>query len=138
MQKQLIADQRLWGRVPAATAAILWPVEVILLGWGLGWWTGAATLVVVSVFSVAVPPRLPVNIYLVDLLERLLRLPLWLGWLLLVWHLSVREPLFIIFGQPLAGAAAAAVSAWIATHVLVFASRTLAQRTALRGTSGGA
>ncbi len=133
MQKQLIADQRLWSRLPVAVAAVFWPLEVILLAWSPGWWVGAATVVVLAALSVLAPPRLPMNIYFVDLLERLLRLPLWLGWLLLVWHLSVRQPLFLILGQPVAGAVAVAVSVWIATRVLVFASRLLAQRAVVRG-----
>lgn len=133
MQRQLIADQRLWRRLPAAVAAVFWPLEVILLGWSLGWWVGAATVVVLAALSVLVPPRLPINIYFIDLLDRLLGLPLWLGWLLLVWHLSAREPLFVILGQPVVGAIAVAVSGWIVTRILVLASRLLAQRAVVRG-----
>lgn len=138
MQKQLIGDQRLWRRVPGAAAAILWPLEVILLGWDHGWWVGAATVVAVAALSVLLPMRLPVSIYLVDLLESLLRLPLWLGWLLLVWPLSVREPVFTILGQPVAGAIAVAASAWLLTRILTLAARLLVRRTTVRGNAGGA
>ena len=133
MQRQLIADQRLWRRLPAAAAAVFWPLEVILLGWSLGWWVGAATVVVLAALSVLVLPRLPINIYFIDLLDRLLALPLWLGWLLLVWHLAAREPLFVILGQPVVGAIAVAVSGWIVTRILVLASRLLAQRAVVSG-----
>ncbi len=105
----------------------------MLLGWDLGWWLGAVTVAALAAFSVFVPPRLPVNIYLVDLLDGLLRLPLWLGWLLLVWYLSAREPLFAIMGQPVVGAVIVAICGWIATRILVVASRLLVQRAVFRG-----
>jgi hypothetical protein len=138
MQRQLISDQRLWSRVPAAAGAILWPLEVILLGWDSGRWMGAVTVVVVAALTVLVPPRLKVSIYVIDLVERLLRLPLWLGWMLLIWHLGVREPVLPILGQPAAGAVAIAAAAWLLTRILGLACRVLAQRSLARGTASGA
>jgi hypothetical protein len=138
MQRQLIADQRLWRRVPAAMAAILWPLEVLLLGWDAGRWIGAATVVVLAILTVVAPPRLAVSIYLVDLLERLLRLPFTLGWLLLVWHLSAREPIFPILGLPVLGAVVVAASAWLFTRIIAVAFRMLAQRIIAQGSTGGA
>lgn len=130
MERLLVADQTLWRRVPTATSAVLWPVEVLLFGWGIGWWTGLATVVALGVASVALPSRLKVSLYLVDLLERLFRLPLSLGWLLLVWHLGVREPLFPVLGQPLLGSVAVTACLWLLTRLLTLLTR-LATRRAL-------
>ncbi len=128
MQRQLVADQTLWRRLPAKAAALFWPVEVVLLGWGAGWWAGLVTVLLLGAASTVLPPRLKVSIYLVDLLERLLRLPLEIGWLLLVWHLWQREPVLAPLGQPLAGAVIAAALFWALTRLLAFLSRFAARR----------
>lgn len=131
MERQLVADQLFWRRVPAAAAAILWPLEILLLGWGTGWWAGICTVAILGLASTAVPPRLRVNIYLIDLLEHLVAIPLDLCWLATIWHLSVREPLFPVLGQPLVGAVAAAAGLWLLTRLLALATRLLARQTAL-------
>ncbi len=123
MERQLVADQSLWRRVPAGLGHVLWPLGVALLGWGTGWWAGAAAVAALGVASTLLPPRLRVSVYLVDALDRLLRLPLQLGWLVLVWHLWLREPLFPILGQPLVGALLAAAALWLSTRLLAFLSR---------------
>ncbi len=133
VERQLIADQTLWGRVPAAAGALLWPLEVVLLGWSVGWWLGAATVIAVSIASTAVPPRLSVSIYLVDLLERAIRLPMDLCWLLLLWHLWLREPLFPIMGQPILGAIAVTASLWVLTRLVAFSTRLAVRRALARG-----
>ncbi len=138
MQKQLIADQRLWGRVPAAASGIVWPLVVVLLGWNPGWWVGMVAVVVIAILTVLLPPRLTVSIYLIDLLERLLRLPLWLGWLLPVWYLSVQEPRFPILGIPVAGAVAVTAIVWLLTRALSLTSRLAARRVMARGSTSGA
>lgn len=132
-ERQLIADQALWGQVPVAAGALLWPLEVALLGWGVGWWSGAATVIAVSIASTAVPPRLRVSIYLVDLLERAIRLPTGLCWLLLLWHLWLREPLFPLMGQPLLGAIAVTACLWVLTRLVAFSTRLAARRALARG-----
>ena len=137
MERLLVADQTLWRRAPTAAGAVLWPVEVLLLGWGTGWWTGLATVVALGVASVALPSRIKVSVYVVDLLERLFRIPLSLGWLLLVWHLGVREPLFPLLGQPLLGAVAATACLWLLTRLLTPLTR-LATRRALARSGDGA
>lgn len=104
MLRQLVADQAFWRRVPAKLAAVLWPLEIVALGWSPGWWVGLATVIVLSAGSVLLPPRLRVSIYLVDLLEWLTRLPVDLVWLVMAWHLTVREPALPVFGLPVIGA----------------------------------
>lgn len=135
MERQLVADQALWRRVPAATTAILWPLEIVLLGWPTGWWAGLATVVALGVASTVVPPHLRANLYLIDLLERLIALPLDLCWLLLAWHLWVREPLFPVFGQPLAGAVVVTASLVVLTRLVALITRLLAHQ-ALSGVRG--
>ena len=133
VEKQLVADQALWQRVAFATAALLWPLEVALLGWHLGWWLGAITVVLSCFASVIVPSRLKLNIYWVDLLDRAARLPVDLFWLLLVWHLWMREPIFIVLGQPLFGAILISTLLWLAARLLTIVTRHLVQRCCLGG-----
>ncbi|MGI5836695.1 MAG: hypothetical protein ACOX87_09425 [Chloroflexota bacterium] len=128
VERQLIADQALWRRVPVAMAALLWPAEVIILGWHTGWWIGALTVVALGFVSAVIPSRLKVNVYLIDLLEQFVRLPLEIGWLLLFWHLWMREPLFPVLGQPLVGALAITVSLWALSRFLAFVTRLIAQQ----------
>ncbi len=133
MRRQLISDHRLWRRFPGAAIAILWPIETVLLGWETGRWLGPTTVVAVALASEMLPSRLPANIYLVDVLDRLLRLPLGLAWLVLAWHLSVREPVLPVLGFPFAGAAIFTALAWLLAHVLILGTRLLVSRTAARG-----
>lgn len=128
MQRELVSDQALWGRVPGSASAVLLPLEALLLGWGTGWWVALITVPVIGMGSVLLPPRLPVSIYAVDLLERLLRLPLRLCWLLLVADLWLREPLLPVFGQPLIGALAATAALFALTPPLALAGRLAAKR----------
>ncbi len=123
MEKQLVADQVLWRRVPVAAAPLLWPLAILLLGWGTGWWAGLSTVALLGAASTIVPPRLQVSIYLIDLLERVVRLPLDLLWLLLVWHLWLREPLFPILGQPGLGAIGATALLWALARLIALATR---------------
>ncbi len=119
MRHQLVSDRRLWKRLPGSAAAVLWPLETILLGWDTARWAGPATVAVVVVLATLLPPRLSISVYVVDLLDQLLRLPLWLVWLLLVWHLSVREPIFQVIGSPpIAGAILATALAWLLARVI--------------------
>lgn len=128
VEKQLIADQVLWRRVPGAIAALLWPVEIALLGWHTGWWVGAITVALLGVVSAAIPPRLRISIYLIDVLEHVVKLPLEIGWLLVSWHLWMREPVFPIFGQPLAGALLVTASLWAMSRILAFTTRFMARQ----------
>lgn len=128
VEKQLIADQALWRRVPVAMAALLWPAEVIILGWHTGWWIGALTVVAVGLLSAVIPPRLKINVYLIDLLEQLVKLPLEIAWLLLTWHLWMREPLFPFIGQPLAGALVVTASLLAMARLLAFTTRLMVQQ----------
>ncbi|HEX2922553.1 MAG TPA: hypothetical protein VHS28_00815 [Chloroflexota bacterium] len=89
-----------------------------MLGWGTGWWVGLITLLLLSVASVVVPPRLKVSIYLVDLLDRFVRLPLGLLWLVLVWYLWLREPVFPLLGAPAIGAVVATAALFALTRLL--------------------
>lgn len=123
MERQLVADQALWRRVPTAATALLWPLEILLLGWGTGWWAGMLTVALLGVASATVPPRLKAGIYWIDLLERVVRLPLDLFWLLLIGHLWLREPLFPVLGQPLPGAVAITALLWVLTRLVVLAAR---------------
>lgn len=132
-EQQLVADQALWRRVPIAAGALLWPSEVALLGWDPGWWIGALTVVLAATTSATIPPRLKVSLYLIDLLEQAVRLPLDLCWLLLAWHLWLREPLFPLFGQPVAGALLMALSLRTLTRLLSWVVRFLAGRASARG-----
>jgi hypothetical protein len=136
MQRQLAADQRLWSRVPGAVASLAWPLLVVALGWQFGSLVALATVALVGALSVALPPRLSINVYLVDLVDRLLGLPLWLGWLVLAWHLSAREPVFQFLGTPIPGALVATVLSLVAARLVAMASRTAAKRTL--GARGGA
>ncbi len=131
MERQLVADQALWRRVPTALAAILCPLEILLLGWSTGWPTAVLTVVFLSVASISVPQRLRASIYLIDLLEWLISLPLELFWLALVWHLWVREPLFPVLGQPLIGSIATVAALWAATRFLSLAVRFATQQSPL-------
>jgi hypothetical protein len=132
MEKLLLADQALWAHLPGSAAAVLWPLEVVLLGWGTGWWTGMLTVVAVGAASVLLPPRLGAGIYAVDLLEWSLKRPLKLAWLLMVWHLWLREPVLPVLGQPLIGAIAITALLLLAARVLSFASRLVAGRVGAR------
>ena len=123
LERQLVADRGLWRRLPAGLACILWPVEILLLGWHSGWWAGIGTIILLTLLSITIPPRITVNIYLVDLLAGFLGLPLNAGWLLLVWHLGVRETVFPVLGQPLVGAVAVTVVLALATRPLAFLTR---------------
>lgn len=123
MERQLLADQTLWRRLPVSVAAVAWPLEVALLGWSTGLWAGALTVVVAGAASVLVPPRLGGGIYVIDLLAWTLKLPLSLGWLVMLWHLSLREPVLPVLGQPLIGALALTALLWVSSRVLSFASR---------------
>lgn len=136
MERLLVSDQALWTRFPTAAGALLWPLQIVLLGWGTGWWTGAATVILLGVASVIGPPRLAVSVYLVDLLEGMLRLPLFLGWLLATWYLWLREPLFPLLGQPLVGAILITALLWATTRVLALLSR-FATRRVFRPLTGG-
>ena len=128
VERQLIADDSLWRRVPAAVSALLWPLEVAILGWATGWWAGILTVIGLAVASTLLPPRLHVSIYLIDLIDRLLQLPLNLCWLGLVCHLWLREPLFTPFGQPLLGALAVTLCLSILARLLAFLSRYASKR----------
>lgn len=128
MEKSLIADQALWRRVPASAAAVLWPLEVLLLGWSTGWWVGLLTVALLGSASAVVPPRLKIGIYWIDLLEMVVRLPLDLLWLLLVGHLWLREPLFPLLGQPLAGAIAITLLLWLLTRLVAVGIRLACSR----------
>lgn len=128
IERQLVADQALWRRVPVAAIAILGPLEILLLGWGIGWWTGLITAAALGAASMVAPPRLKVSIYLIDLLDQFVRLPLDLCWLLVVWHLWLREPIFPILDQPLLGAVALSTFLWILTRPLVLLARLAARR----------
>lgn len=128
MQRQLISDQRLWRRIPGAASAVLWPLEAVFLGWDTAWWAGPATVVVVVLLCTVLPSRLKVSLYLVDVVDGALVLPIWLGWLLLAWDLTVREPLFPIFGVPAAGAVGVTALAWLAARVLTMIVGLLARR----------
>lgn len=121
MKRQLISDQHLWKRLPGALAAILWPLEAILLGWDTARWGGLVTVAIAVVLSSIAPRRLTINLYLLDLADRLLRLPLWLGWLLLVWQLATREPLYPILGVPVAGAILVTLLTWLVARVAILA-----------------
>ena len=138
MQRELISDQRLWKRLPVAAAAILWPIEAILLGWGTASWVGLATVVIAVTLSTSLPAKLSINLYLVDLLEQFLRLPLWLGWLVLVWHLSVREPIYPILGVPAAGAILVTAITWLVAQTVILAVRFATRRAMASGRSPGA
>lgn len=138
MQRQLISDQRLWRRIPGAASAILWPFEAILLGWDTARWTGPATVILVAFLCTALPPRVNVSLYLLDLVDSALVLPMWLGWLLLVWHLAAREQLFPILGVPAAGAVLVTAVAWVTARLLTLAVGFLARRVLPRNGSSGA
>ena len=138
MQRQLISDQHLWKRLPAAAAAILWPAEAILFGWEAARWTGLATVVIVAMLATAAPPRISINLYLVDLLDRLLRLPLWLGWLLLIWQLSTREPILPVLGAPVIGAVLVTALIWLVSTVAVLLTGFATRRATARGLTPGA
>lgn len=131
VEKQLINDQALWRRVPTAIASLLWPVEIALLGWHTGWWVGALTVALLGVASAAIPPHLRVSVYLIDLLAQVVKLPLEIGWLLLSWHLWMREPIFTLFGQPLAAALLLTVSLWAISRIIAFTTRLLVQQALL-------
>ena len=128
MERQLLADQALWARLPGFVAAILWPVEVALLGWGTGWWTGALTVIALGIASVLLSRRLGAGIYVVDFLDWVLKWPLKLGWLLMVGHLWLREPVLPVLGQPIVGAIAITALLILATSLLSFVSRLAAGR----------
>lgn len=132
MERELVSDQKFWRRVPAAATAILWPLEVVLLGWGTGSWLGLATLLLLSVASVVVPPRLKISIYLVDLLDHLVTLPLSLFWLLMVWYLWLREPAFAPLGAPAIGAIGATAALFAVTKLLSPLTRLAAGRLVIR------
>lgn len=136
MQRQIVSDQRLWKRVPRASAALLWPLLVTTLGWQTGSIAALVAVLTLGALSVVLPPRLSVNIYLVDILEKLLRLPLWLGWLVLAWHLSTREPLFLLLGTPIPAALGATLLAFLLALIAALAGRFLAGRT--QGSTNGA
>jgi hypothetical protein len=136
MQRQIVSDQRLWKRVPVAAAALLWPLLVMVLGWQTGSVAALAAVLVLGALSVVLPPRLSLNLYLVDLLEKLLRLPLWLGWLVLAWHLSVREPLLLLLGTSIPAALGVTLVAFLLARIAVLASRFLARR--VLGSTNGA
>jgi hypothetical protein len=128
MERQLLADQALWARLPGFGAAVLWPLQVVLMGWSTGWWIGAGTVVILGIASVLLPRRLGAGIYAADLLDWSLKRPLKLGWLLMVWHLWLREPVLPVLGQPLVGAVAITALLMLATGLLTFASRLAAGR----------
>jgi len=123
IEKELVSDQKLWRRVPAAATAILWSLEVVLLGWGTGWWLGLTTLLLFSAASVVVPPRLRISIYVVDMLDRVVRLPLDLCWLLLVWDLWMREPIFPLLNTPAVGAIGVTLGLFVITRLLSLLTR---------------
>jgi len=123
IEKELVSDQKLWRRVPAAAIAILWSLEVVLLGWGTGWWLGLATLLLLSAASVVVPPRLRISIYVVDMLDRVVRLPLDLCWLLLVWDLWMREPIFPLLNTPAVGAIGVTLGLFVITRLISLLTR---------------
>ncbi len=123
IERQLVADQALWRKVPPAASAVVFPLEILLLGWDPGWRVGIITVVLLGTASAILPRSLKVSIYLIDLLERVVALPMELCWLLLVWHLSARQPLFPILGQPLAGAVVVTASLWALTRFLSLVSR---------------
>jgi len=136
VQRELTADQALWVRLSTALSTVLWPVEIALLGWGIGWWTGLLTVIALGIGSILLPSRLRINLYLTDLLDRLARLPLVVVWLLLIWHLTEREPIFTILGQPLVGALLVTVALALLTRPVAlvsrFATRQIAGRLASR------
>jgi hypothetical protein len=123
MESQLVADEAFWRRVPVAAGNVLWPLEILSFGWTTGWWAGILTVALVGLVSATLPPRLRVSIYLVDLLERLIALPLDLCWLAAIWHLWAQEPLFPILGQPAVGAAAMVIGLWLLTRLLALVTR---------------
>lgn len=131
IERQLVADAALWRRVPTAFSALLWPMEILVLGWSPGSWIGLLTVLLLGIASVVIPPRLRISIYLVDLLDRFVSLPLGVGWLAVIWHLSVREPIFPLLGIPLPGAAAVTGCLWLLTRGLVLVSRFLAHKAGL-------
>jgi hypothetical protein len=132
MERPLLADQALWARLPGFAAAVLWPLEVVLLGWGTGWWTGMLTVVALGAASVLLPRRLGTGMYAVDFLDWVLKRPLQLGWLLMVWHLWLREPVLPVLGQPLVGALAITALLFLVTKLLSLASRLAAGRLGAR------
>lgn len=123
MERGLASDQALWQKVPASITALLWPLLAIFLGWNTGWWVGLLAMLTLAAASVVLPPRMRLNVYLVDGLERLLRLPFRLAWLLMVWHLGFREPLFPILGQPMLGAIAVTLALFLITTLLTILVR---------------
>lgn len=123
MERGLASDQALWRKVPASITALLWPLLAIFLGWNTGWWVGLLAMLTLAAASVVLPPRMRLNVYLVDGLERLLRLPFRLAWLLMVWHLGFREPLFPILGQPMLGAIAVTLALFLSTTLLTILVR---------------
>lgn len=123
MERGLASDQALWQKVPASITALLWPLLAIFLGWNTGWWVGLMGMLTLSAASVILPSRMRLNVYLVDGLERLLRLPFRLAWLLMVWHLGFREPLFPILGQPMLGAIAVTLALFLSTTLLTILVR---------------
>jgi hypothetical protein len=104
----------------------------VLLGWGTGWWTGMLTVVALGAASVLLPRRLGTGMYAVDFLDWVLKRPLQLGWLLMVWHLWLREPVLPVLGQPLVGALAITALLFLVTKLLSFASRLAAGRLGAR------
>ena len=126
LQTQLTSDQ-VWSRVPAAASALLWPAAILFMGWEPGAWIGALSPVLLGVLSVVVAGKIRMPLMLADVLERLVRPPVWLLWLLVAWHLSVREPLFALLGQPALGGVLLALGLWIASLLLAFLSRSLAR-----------
>lgn len=123
MERGLASDQALWRKVPASATALLWPLLAIFLGWNPGWWVGLLAMLTLAAASVVLPSRTRLNIYLVDGMERLLRLPVRLAWLLMVWHLGFREPLFPILGQPILGAIAVTLALFLGTMLLTILVR---------------
>ena len=123
MERGLASDQALWQKVPASITALLWPLLAIFLGWNTGWWVGLMAMLTLAAASVVLPPRMRLNVYLVDGLDSLLRLPFRLVWLLMVWHLGFREPLFPILGQPVLGAIAVTLTLFLITTLLTILVR---------------
>lgn len=123
MERGLASDQALWQKVPASITALLWPLLAIFLGWNTGWWVGLMGMLTLSAASVILPSRMRLNVYLVDGLDSLLRLPFRLAWLLMVWHLGFREPLFPILGQPMLGAIAVTLALFLITTLLTILVR---------------
>lgn len=123
MERGLASDQALWQKVPASITALLWPLLAIFLGWNTGWWVGLMAMLTLAAASVVLPPRMRLNVYLVDGLDSLLRLPFRLAWLLMVWHLGFRESLFPILGQPMLGAIAVTLALFLITTLLTILVR---------------